>query len=371
MNVEASAVPVAPECREDRINRVDLVLIGARGQVGSAFRRQLARQAASLRGEGLDLRLIAAFDRRGLAFDEDGLASAHIEVDMQMRKPGDQAQLLEYLRGGSAHRPMVIDCTASDEIADLYMPLLAASIGVVAANKRANARDLHSYRELQRLSRENRVPYCYETTVGAAIPLLGPLRDLRLRGEQATSIQGVLSGSLSYILHRLHEGCPFSTAVENARQMGYTEPNPLEDLRAVDLSRKLLVLAREAGFMLELEDLVISPLTESDHIEIPLLVDSLRGDDAAWAKRVAEAEARAERLVVMAQVDRHGGRIGLQSVSASSSYAQMLPGENRIVIHTELQDTVPLSLGGPGAGVEITAAGVLSDIVSAAFRGAD
>ena len=265
----------------------------------------------------------------------------------------------------------MIDCTASDEIADLYAPLLGTGIAVVAANKRANARDLHSYKELQRLSRVNRVPYCYETTVGAAIPLLGPLRDLRLRGERVVSIQGVLSGSLSYILHHLHEGCAFSTAVENARQLGYTEPNPLEDLRAVDLSRKLLVLAREAGFMLELEDFDITPLTSIDQDDGSLLIDSLRAEDAVWAQRVAEATARGERLVVMAEVDCHGGRIGLRSASASLSYAQLLSGQNHITIRTALQDRVPLLLGGPGAGVEITAAGLLSDIVSAAFHQVD
>jgi aspartokinase/homoserine dehydrogenase 1 len=347
--------------------RVDLILIGARGNVGSALRRQLGRQQLRVRGEaGLDLKLIAAFDRRGFAFDLQGLAADGLESALLPRRKDDVERLLEHVSRAGAPRTIVIDCTASDEIADQYLPLLAAGVGVVGANKRANSRCLASYHRLQRAAREHDAPYRYETTVGAAIPLLGPLRDLRLRGERVRSIQGLLSGSLSYILHRLHEGAAFSAAVAEARTLGYTEPDPLEDLRATDLQRKLLVLARESGFALEVDELRVEPLIEYQ-AESGLTLDAaLLAEDAAWRARIDAALARGERLVVLAEADVDGGRIGVRSVPAASPFAQLQPGQNLILIRTDLQDQTPLSVSGPGAGAEITAAGVLSDVLAAA-----
>jgi aspartokinase/homoserine dehydrogenase 1 len=261
---------------------------------------------------------------------------------------------------------LMIDCTASDEVADRYLPLLARGIGVVGANKRANSRCFASWQLLQRTAREQRAPYRYETTAGAAIPLLGPLRDLRLRGERVHALRGVLSGSLSYLLHRLHEGCAFSIAVEEARALGYTEPDPLDDLRALDLSRKLLVLARECGFALEPEALQVEALFEPAPNDPRPLALQFAHADAGWRARVANAEARGERLVVLGEIDAEGGRIGVRAVPANSEFGRLLPGQNLVCVRTELQDATPLSLGGPGAGAEVTAAGVLSDVVAAA-----
>jgi len=344
---------------------VELVLVGARGQVGSALRRRLGRELPRLRAEGLDLRLVAACDRRGFAFDDAGLAPADLEPVLREREPGDLERVLE--RGRRA--PMLlVDCTASDEIADRYLPLLAQGIGVVGANKRANSRCFASWQVLQRTAREQRAPYRYETTAGAAIPLLGPLRDLRLRGERVHALRGVLSGSLSYLLHRLHEGCAFSAAVEEARALGYTEPDPLDDLRALDLSRKLLVLARECGFQTEPAALEVESLFEPIAGDARALSEQLPDVDAAWRLRVAQVQSRGERLVVLGEVDENGARIRVRSVPTASEFGRLLPGQNLVCVRTELQDSTPLSLGGPGAGAEVTAAGVLSDVVAAAAQ---
>lgn len=342
--------------------RVDLVLAGARGQVGSALRRQLARHQAWLREcEGLDLRLRVAFDTRGLAQDPRGMAG---EACMQPRQPGDVGQVLRDLQEPFAIPRVFVDCTASDEVADWYTRLLAAGVGVVAANKRANARSLAHYRQLQGLSRDTRTPYRYETTVGAAIPVLGPIRDLRLRGEGIQSLQGVLSGSLSHVLHRLHEGLSFSSAVAEARALGLTEPDPLDDLAARDLARKLLVLSREAGFLLEAEAIRVRPLCNARPGQS--LEQALADADAPWQLRVAKAEARGERLVVVAEADASGGRIGVRALPAHAPLARLRPGENLVLVRSEWQSSTPLALGGPGAGAEVTAAGLLSDIIHAA-----
>jgi homoserine dehydrogenase len=364
------AFPAAFAAPGESVSRIDLVLVGARGQVGSALRRQLDRRRAWLREHtGVDYTLVAAFDRRGFAHDLQGLQLENFEHDLQPRRDNDLELLLARLTRPGAAPAVFIDCTASDEVADWYPRLLSGGVGVVGANKRANARSLSHFHELQRLARRHGAPYRYETTVGAAIPVLGPIRDVRLRGETIRSLQGVLSGSLSHILHRLHEGCAFSDAVAEAGALGLTEPDPFEDLRAQDLARKLLVLGREAGFALELDAVRIESLVEEvDGVDNASenLCARLRAQDARWRARVTSALDRGERLVMVAQVDSAGGRVGIQSLPESSPFAQLKPGENLVLVHTDLQSATPLALGGKGAGAEITAAGVFSDIVAAA-----
>lgn len=362
--IRSPATALQPWCTPPA--RVDLVLAGARGQVGRALRRQLARRQDWLRDhEGLDLRLLVAFDRRGLALDLDGLPADDLELQLQPRRSGDGGDLLDSLCRGERLPCLLVDCTASDEIADWYPRLLGAGVGVVAANKRANARSHAQYLQLQGLARLGAAPYRYETTVGAAIPVLGPIRDLRLRGERIESLQGLLSGSLSHVLHRLHEGIAFSAAVHEAQALGLTEPDPFEDLAARDLARKLLVLGREAGFTLEESDLAVECLcaAPADGEDAGAV---LRAADASWRQRVQQALARGERLVALAEVDAAGARIGVRAVAADSPFARLAPGENLVLVRSEWQSRSPLALGGPGAGADVTAAGLLSDILHAA-----
>jgi len=347
--------------------RIDLVLIGTRGQVGSALRHRLARQAARLReAAGIDLRLLATFDRRGIAWDLAGLDPDDVDARLAPRDTVALRSLLGHLTRAGDTPTVVIDCTASDEIADRYAEWLAAGHGVVAANKRANARGLAQWRTLQALSVRHGAPYRYETTVGAAIPILGPLRDIGLRGERVRRVSGVLSGSLSYLLERLHAGEAFSDALGGAERLGYTEPDPGEDLRADDLARKLLVLAREAGFALEPAGIRVEPFIASAQAEPGNWRARLADEDALWRGRVAQARSLGRRWVMLAEADAAGARISLQALPEDSPFAALPAGQNLVRVETELQAERPLWLGGPGAGPEVTAAGVLSDVIDAA-----
>lgn len=347
--------------------RVDLVLVGTRGQVGSALRRRLAVQAPRLRASaGLDLRLLATFDRRGFAWDLAGLDPARVEAQLRPRADGDVGALLTTLARPTATPVVVIDCTASDAIADAYPDWLGAGHAVATANKRANARDLGFYRQLQQLAARHAAPYRYETTVGAAIPLLGPLRDLALRGERVLKVGGVLSGSLSFLLERVHAGIAFSEALAEAESLGYTEPDPGEDLRAEDLARKLVVLAREAGFAIEPDELHVEPFIASALADPQRWRGRLVDEDAHWRARVAQARSLGGRWVMLAEADANGARIGLQALPDDSPFAALPAGQNLVRIETELQGERPLLLGGPGAGPDITAAGLLSDVIDAA-----
>ncbi|MGL6290054.1 MAG: bifunctional aspartate kinase/homoserine dehydrogenase I, partial [Silanimonas sp.] len=306
-----------------------------------------------------------AFDRRGFAYDLEGLAPAGLEAALRPRREDEIDALFTHLQSPRQAPALVVDCTASDAIAARYPEWLASGIGIATANKRANARELSFYRQIQRAAAAGGAPYRFETTVGAAIPILGPLRDLALRGEGVRAIQGVLSGSLSFLLERLHGGQRFSAALAEAQSLGYTEPDAGEDLRADDLLRKLLVLAREAGFAIEPHDVTVTPFADcaaehpcdwSAHLEV---------EDARWAARIAAAKAVGKRWAILAEVDGHGARIALRELDATSPFATLPAGQNLVRIETELQHERPLWLGGPGAGPDITAAGVLSDVIAA------
>ena len=354
--------------------RLDLVLVGARGQVGTAFRHRLAAQHAAIaRRTGLDLRLLAAFDRRGFAYDLEGLAATELDAALQPRREDAIEALFAHLQSPRQAPALVVDCTASDAIAARYPEWLASGLGIATANKRANARELAFYRQLQRATAASGAPYRFETTVGAAIPILGPLRDLALRGEGVRAVQGVLSGSLSFLLERLHGGQRFSAALAEAQSLGYTEPDAGEDLRADDLVRKLLVLAREAGFAIEPHEVAVTPFADCAVTHPQDWAAHLAAEDARWAARIASATAAGKRWAILAEVDASGARIALRELDATSPFATLPAGQNLVRIETDLQNERPLWLGGPGAGPDITAAGVLSDVIAggqALVRGA-
>jgi homoserine O-acetyltransferase len=309
-----------------------LLLAGPRGRVATAFRHLLASRD--------DFRLVGVLDRHD-----------------------DWDRMLDLC---SHERPIFVDCTASPVIAGRYEELLSRGIAVVTPNKLANAGRLCDWRRLQELSRE--VPYRYETTVGAALPVLGTISDLRRAGDRLLGVSAVLSGTLSFVLHRVESGMPFSLAVREAYERGYTEPHPAEDLSGEDVARKLLILLREAGFGIEREDIAGEPLLPGlPHEPDPeAFLDCLAPWDAVWAERAARARERGERLLYLASFDGTTPRVGVETLPAEHPVARGGPGESVIVYRTERYRELPLTISGPGAGPEVTATGVMSDLLRAA-----
>jgi aspartokinase/homoserine dehydrogenase 1 len=213
------------------------------------------------------------------------------------------------------------------------------------------------------------VAYRHETTAGAALPLLAPFADLRASGDGLRRVEAVLSGTLSFVFLRLNQGAAFSTAVREARDRGYAEPHPAEDLKARDSARKLLILLREAGITLEPADVRVQGLSppELDAESDPeRYLEGLAAHDAGWAARVRAAHAGGQRLVCLARYDADGARIEVTEVPALDAFARLGPGENLVRAWTQRYRQVPLSIAGPGAGTEVTAGGLLTDIIKAA-----
>jgi aspartokinase/homoserine dehydrogenase 1 len=239
-------------------------------------------------------------------------------------------------------------------------------VPVVTPNKVAVSSDLSTYHRIRGAARKAGVPFRYETTVGAALPVVRAVRELRESGDQIRRIEGVLSGTLSFVFDKLGQGVPFSKAVREARERGFTEPHPGEDLSGADVGRKLLILCREAGFDLEagsiqIESLVPEALAREEDPEA--FLTGLESCDEEWKARMAEAGGG--RLAYVAQFHGEGGTVGVKTLPAGDPMAALRATENMVVVETDRYAELPLTISGPGAGWEVTASGVLADLLAA------
>ncbi len=338
-------------------SRVNVVVAGPRGRVATALLARLARQQATLGDhQGLDLRLVGVFDRSRVAWDPAGLPPGEAAAALAQGTPADwRASVVEACR--ATHAPLVfVDATASADVADVYPALLEAGVGIATPNKIANSRALGDFQRLHRLAADAGLPYLYATTVGAGLPVLRTVRALVESGDRLHALTASLSGTLSFVLGRVQEGLAFTAAVAEAQRLGYTEPDPRIDLSGEDVARKLLVVVREAGVALERDD-----------VEVASLVPAAGEDvDARWARDAAAAHARGERLVHVARWDGTRATVGVASLPADDPLARAQPGENVVRIWTDRYAAMPVTLAGPGAGPDVTAGNLLTDVIEAA-----
>jgi aspartokinase/homoserine dehydrogenase 1 len=352
-------------------SRFHLVLAGATGRVGSALRRQLATQQPWLVDElNLDVRVAGAINRTRMAWDPEGIAPDAVPQALADGEPSQWDALFERLVKSRLEGVVLVDCTPSEAIARQYERLLEAGVAVVAASKIANSVEAAYFTRLKRLSGKRGVPYRYETMVGAGLPILRTIEDLRRSGDQVHAVRGVVSGTLAYVLQEVGRGVPLSIAAAEARRRGLTEPDPSTDFTGDDVARKLLVLVREAGFPLERDQVTVEPF-------LPGLESLAGGDpdafmaslvrfDAEWARRADAARAAGKRLAYLAEFDGTVARAGLVEVPDDSPFGRTCDAENVVVFETDRYSDVPLTVRGPGAGPEIAAAAVLADVVQAA-----
>ena len=356
----ASAIHPGP------LRRVLLLVGGHTGRVGGTLLKLLAAERRRLMAEHrVDFHVAGTVNRRAAQWRDPDSAWRE---DTVARDGDDWPEIIRRFRGYLGPK-LFVDCSASAEIAGHYAGFLQNGIGIVTPNKLSLSGSQHQYRELQATAELLRLPYRYETTVGAALPLLGAFADLRASGDTVLRIEAVLSGTLSFLFQRLNHGTPFSIAVGEARDEGYTEPHPAEDLKAQDSARKLLILMREAGIPWEPEQVSVRGLLPpelEDEADAERFLTRLAVHDQAWGARVDAARKQGLRLACLAEYDGREARVGLTQVPAADAFARLSAGENLVRVWTRRYQPVPLTIAGPGAGTEVTAAGLLTDLVRAA-----
>jgi aspartokinase/homoserine dehydrogenase 1 len=269
---------------------------------------------------------------------------------------------------------VIIDCSASQEVANHYHDWLAAGVHVITPNKKAGSGPLAYYRSLEQARRASGAHFLYEGTVGAGLPVIHTLRDLRETGDEIASISGIFSGTLAYLFNVYDGSTPFSAIVSDARRRGYTEPDPRDDLSGEDVARKLIILGREMGLPLErtgvqVESLVPEGLVAGSGDEF---LARLPGYDAQMAARYQAAKARGKALRYVGQVTAKGeARVGLEELDVHHPFANIALTDNIVRYQTSRYCDNPLIIQGPGAGPAVTAAGVFADLLRlATFLGA-
>ena len=346
------------------------------GSVGRAFLGQLASQSERLRGEArLDLRLRGVMGSQRMLLAEPALAPATWREEYEGSKvPADIERFVEHVRVDYLPHTVLVDCTASAAVAARYADWLAAGIHIVTPNKRANSGDLAYYRRLREARRAGGSHYLYEATVGAGLPVVHTLRDLCETGDEVVSIEGILSGTLAYLFNVYNGRRSFSDIVRDARQRGYTEPDPRDDLSGTDVARKIIILGREMGLGLELGDVKIESLVPAELRSgaIEEFMQRLPRYDATMRERLDAARARGTVLHYLGRLTAAGeASVGLAELPSSDAFANIALTDNVVRFATRRYCENPLIVQGPGAGPEVTAGGVFADLLRlAAYLGA-
>jgi bifunctional aspartokinase / homoserine dehydrogenase 1 len=347
---------------------VSVGLIGP-GVVGSVLLDQLATQVQRLSRElKLDLRVRGIMSSRRMHLkDPEVQLPRWRDAFSSGGESADLTRFAQHIHAEHLPHAIIIDCSSSADVADRYPGWLASGIHIVTPNKKANSADLEFYARLHAARRAGSAHYLYEATVGAGLPVIQTLRDLRDTGDEIRRIEGMLSGTLSYLFNVWDGSEPFSSVVRSAKARGYTEPDPRDDLSGTDFARKLIILGREMGLRLELDDVQLESLVPRALVGCSLdeFLERLPQFDGAMAERLQAARSRNRVLRYIGSLDAATGKasVGLVELERTHTFANINLTDNVVRFLTQRYDQNPLVVQGPGAGPEVTAGGVFGDLL--------
>jgi aspartokinase/homoserine dehydrogenase 1 len=346
---------------------VSIGLLGP-GLVGSTLLDQLAQATPALREKfNLDLRVRAIGTSKVMALGEHRVDLGRWRAALEAGAPMDIDKFVNHVQADHLPHAAIIDCTADQSVADRYAAWLERGIHVITPNKRAHSGPYAYYQELKRLTRGSRRHFLYEATVGAGLPVIQTVKDLVETGDEIRSISGIFSGTLAYLFNLFDGTRPFSEIVRDAKAKGYTEPDPRDDLSGKDVARKAVILAREAGLKLELDDIAVESLvpTALGKASVEEFLKRLPDFDAPMAERVAAAKRAGQVLRYVATIDVRAGRakVGLEAFAPSHPFASISLTDNIVQFVTGRYCDNPLIVRGPGAGPAVTAGGIFADLL--------
>lgn len=340
------------------------------GTVGDSLIKQLASQQDKLMQErGLKLNVVGIANGHQALFDRDGLDLSNYRALLDEKGTASSPQIIrDEVIGMNIFNSVFVDCTANADVASLYKDLLENNVSVVAANKIAASSSYANYTELKRIARNRGVKFLFETNVGAGLPIIKTINDLLASGDKILKIEAVVSGTLNFIFNKISADVPFSETIRMAKEQGYSEPDPRIDLSGKDVIRKLVILAREAGYVLEQEDVEKNLFVPDEFFQGSLdeFWKNIPSLDADFETRRQKLEAENKHWKFVAKLEDGKGSVSLQEVSRSHPFYGLEGSNNIVLLTTERYKEYPMMIQGYGAGASVTAAGVFADIISVA-----
>jgi len=346
---------------------LNVFLVGT-GLIGKELLAMMKEQFSKLASDHhLEIQVVAIANSKKMLFDEKGLSGKEsVQKLLQEGLPMDMEKFVSTMVGINLSNSVFVDCTSSEVVANHYAKILEANISIVTPNKKANSGALSNYQLLKKTASKRGVKFLYETNVGAGLPVINTLNDLMISGDKVIRIEAVLSGTLNFIFSSFQACTAFSEIVQQAKEKGFTEPDPRDDLNGMDVARKALILSREAGYEFELSDIVVHNLVPEElrgEMTVEKFMSGLEKQNAHYNQLREQAESKGEKLRYMAILEDGKVNVKLASVGAAHPFYSLSGSDNIILLTTERYHERPMVIRGPGAGATVTAAGVFADII--------
>lgn len=350
---------------EEVKKQLNLFIVGV-GNVGKRLLAQIQQQQSYFSEQlRMQIRVTGIANSRKMYFNEDGIDLANWPALLDSGIAQTPSELVQTIVQKNLRNSVFVDVTASNVVADLYHTLLTKSIAVVACNKIAASAELNSYRNLKQLAREFNTSFLFETNVGAGLPVIGTLNDLVKSGDVVHRIEAVLSGTLNYVFNHYDGTQPFASVVRQAQAEGYTEPDPRLDLGGTDVMRKILILAREAGYPLEMNDISNNGFLPTSCMQgsVENFYAEMEKHEAHFKQLLDAATAENAKLKFIATFNKGKAAVGLQHITPAQDFYHLYGKDNIVLFYTNRYPEQPLVIKGAGAGADVTASGVFADII--------
>jgi len=351
---------------EEDVKQLNLFVMGV-GNVGEKFIEQVHKQKKFLKENlKINLRVIALSNSRKMHFDDDGINLDSWKETLENGETANKESFIEKVKELNLRNSIFVDITANADVAATYEHFLKQSVGVVTCNKIACSSAFDNYKNLKKLSRQYNAPFLFETNVGAGLPIIDTVKNLIASGDKVNKIQAVLSGSLNFIFNNFDENNSFHDVVKEAGVQGYTEPDPKIDLSGIDVARKILILIRESGYKMEIEDIENKSFLPAACMETTnneAFFKSLIEYNSHFEGLLAEAKQKDSRLKFVAEFVDGKANVGLQFIPADHPFYNLEGKDNIVLFYTDRYVDQPLLIKGAGAGAEVTASGIFADVI--------